>query len=474
MSMLKRGADGWRGIIGERFSIPAAVRLSQGIAQFLTEKKGEGTLLISHDARLQSKATADAIIKSLVETGYHVAYGGMQSTPATSQALAQENCIGAILITASHNPFYWNGIKVKISPGMPPTRDDEERIEKILANGEHLVRQKKGTTHSIERKTIYEGYANRILKILSPDQLEEIRKRKFKVIVDALHGVSADAFSAFFHLLGCELTVLGSETDPLFFGMLPDPMNPSSRKRIVARMQNEHFDFGFVSDGDGDRLCVLDEKGNFVWPHDILGLLFEELVESRHEKGGMAVTGPTGSITQRICKRLQRKHFKTPVGFKHVSPYLQSKEAAIAGGAVGETGYSFSKNIDRDPLTSALLLLHICLKNQRSISKMVNSLQVRYGHSEYKQWTVSSMPKAEFDLREFGIRMVEDLGYKVREILDFDGYQFIIDDTAWILVRLATTEGGMRIYAEMHDAKELERVFAFISNATHSIPEEKA
>jgi phosphomannomutase len=468
--MLKRGADGWRGIIGEKFSNSTAIHLSQGVAKFLTEKQGEGTVLVTHDARLRSKEVADAIVQTLSADGFNIVYGGMQSTPAASQAVLQENCIGAILVTASHNPFYWNGIKVKVAPGLPPSREDEDKIEKFLVASSAGASSYPGHVHIVERSQIYEGYARKVLQALPQEEIEKIRKRRFKIVVDALHGVSADSFIALFTLLGCDLTLLGREPDPLFQGILPDPMNPVSRKRLKEKMEQESFDFGFISDGDGDRLGVMNEKGEFVWPHDILALLFEKL--AKDFPGGMAVTGPTGSIADRVCKHWGRNIFKTAVGFKYVSTHLQKREAFIAGGAVGEIGYSLFQNMDRDPLTSALFLLHLSLQKKSSLSQMILDLHNRYGHTVYKQWTVSQ--KSNLDLKEFGVQLVEHLGYSVKKINQFDGFQIVIDECAWVLVRNATTEGGIRIYAELHNNEELDRLFAYICKTTGSIPEEKA
>src|SRR5262249_43127239 len=153
------------------------------------------------------------------------------------------------------------------------------------------------------------------------------------------------------------------------------------------------------------------------------------------------------------------------------SPHLYRQEAMIAGGAVGEIGYSFSPNIDRDPLKSALLLLSICEKRERPLSQLVQELHEQYGTSHYKQWTVAS---AGIAIEPFGLEMVEKIGHTVKEILTFDGYQFLIDEIARILIRPATTEGGLRIYAEVHRPDQLETLYTFIREKTGCIPEEKA
>lgn len=472
MHTLKRGADGWRGIITEQFSPLSANHLSLGIAHFLREKKGNFPFLITHDGRLLSQEVAAGIAETLADSGFDAVLGGMQSTPATSSFLTQGQFAGAIIVTASHNPFYWNGIKVKVSPSCPLSRDDESSIETMLETFSPKPQAKKGRISSLDRETIFSSYARCSMSVLTQKEVDEIRKRKFKIIVDALHGMSADAYRVMFEDLGCECTILGEKPHPLFHGILPDPMNPLSRRRIVEQMKREHYDLGFISDGDGDRLGVLNEKGIFVWPHDVLGLLAESLFQENPSNAGIAVSGPTGTIIDRICQKFKRECWVTPVGFKYASAYLQNQKALLIGGAVGEIGFA-GANMDRDPLKSIALLLRCCLKGQKPFSERIQDLHDRYGSGVYKQWTLSNISKT-IDIKTLGLELIASLGFSVQEITIPDGYKFKIDPAAWILIREATTEKGLRVYAELHSEEELARCFELLREKTGVTPQEKA
>lgn len=454
---LKKGADGWRGIIGESFSIESASLLALAIAVELTKNPKEGAILIAHDGRFYSDDTARAIAEKLVSVGFDIAYAGQIPTPVSTFLVKENNYKGALLITASHNPFYWNGIKLKVAPGMPPTKEIEASIELLRKSPINLSISKKGTLVELSFSAILDAYISKLISSIGETIFHSIQKKKIKVALDGLHGVSTSVFETFLKKLGCEVVKLDKTVDPLFGGIIPDPMNEKSRQRIVSYMKNHAVDIGFVTDGDGDRLCVLNEVGEFVWPHDILALLLKQFHELGSSDGGVVMTTPTGSIVHRMAKLLNKPTFEVSVGFKYATPFLRKGDAVLAGGAVGEFGYR-DYGFDRDPLVGSVYLLYMMSQSNQVLSEIVNELHKKLGASYYRQWTLSSKDLATHDMKGFGEKVLETAGlrHRISKITQIDGIKFHLGDIAWVLFRHATTENGIRIYAEAECKNDLQ------------------
>jgi len=355
----------------------------------------------------------------------------------------------AILITASHNPADWNGIKVRVAPGIPVDRATEQEIEHRLDQGRAANGAPgPGTTaEANDAERFVSGHAERILALAGEQAVPPAR-----IVVDGLHGIAGPPMAAICRALGWQTCELGSVPDPSFRGLVPDPVLAASRGRAASAIRETGADFGLVLDGDGDRLWILDERGAPVPPAVLFAMLLEE--EARHwqRRLPVAVTVACGAALLLVCQTLGIPVIERPVGFKHIAPLLASGKALAGAGGVGDlafTPYCF----DRDPAV-ALALLARLLRNARTgrPGVLVKRFADRYGWMFREERHVRAASEKK-DAAEVGVAVLERLRLSadVLGTTKIDGIKFTLKGGGWILLRPSSTEGGFRILIENQD-----------------------
>jgi phosphomannomutase len=440
------GADGWRGRIGEGFTPATAAMVGEAAAQVLGAR-GARTALISHDARRLSAASAQAVVAA-VAPHLRATLVPHLPTPVATHELRQRNFDMAILITASHNPADWNGVKVRVAPGIPVDRGTEQEIEYRLDEG----RTANGApglgvaAEANEAERFVSGHADRILA-LAGDAVPHAH-----IVVDGLHGIAGPPIAAICRAFGWQTHELGSVPDPSFRGLVPDPVLAASRGRAAKAIRETGADFGLVLDGDGDRLWVLDQHGAPVPPAVLFAMLLEQ--EARHWKRRLpvALTVACGAALVPVCQTLKIPVIEVPVGFKHIAPLLASGKALAGAGGVGDlafTPYCF----DRDPAV-ALALLARLLRSARTgrPGVLVKRFADRYGWMFREERHVRTASENQ-DAAEVGGAVLERLGLSadVLAITKIDGIKFTLKGGGWILLRPSSTEGGFRVLIENQD-----------------------
>lgn len=455
---LDRGADGWRGIVGEGFSPDAAAVLAAAIGEELKVRFSTGSVLVAHDARFQSAETAQRVAVTLAGAGLRaVCTNGAVPTPATTLAVRQRGYLAAVIITASHNPFYWNGVKLKVRPGMPPGRELEAAIERRHRELKLSPMCSAGTGGTVGDPVDSEELAAALLDAaLARVDTNAIRSAGLRVGVDGLHGVAGPLLKRALEAAGCSVELLGGDADPLFSGLVPDPTRAASRTRLAEYVRSRGADLGLLLDGDGDRLGVVDGRGRIVWPHDVMALLLKQWHRRDGGPGVVATTVATGSIVRRLARSLGREVVETAVGFKHIAPMLQSGRAVLGGGAVGDVGFR-GHGCDRDPFLAALVLLEIVARGRGGFDKVVGALHADHGNSAYGELTlpVSGVPATKLEHLGFSALREVNLASSVTEVQRIDGVKLRLGETAWLLLRPASTEPGIRVHAELATPEEL-------------------
>ncbi|MDF5751644.1 hypothetical protein [Spongiactinospora sp. TRM90649] len=438
---LTRGADGWRGAEGTEFTIASAAALGGAAARVLTGD-GAGAFLVTHDGRATSPLAARAVAQAAARFAA-VTLAPLVPTPTATFAVRSGRFDAALLVTASHNPAGWNGIKLKVSPGLPPGRDLEHRIEKHLPEAF-------GPPPGGEAIDVWPGERVRSLEgdhHVSVTGEAPAGRPRVNVILDGVHGIAGAGLARLCRALGWRVRETRTDPRPDFGGITPDPVRAATRAHASAEVVRTGADFGIVLDGDGDRIWIIAHDGRAILPHDLFALLLEHrgLWERPGTRRGVAVTVSCGSIVSRVCAEQDRPLAECPIGFKHIAPLLA--EGAAGAGAVGDLAFA-RYGRDRDPAVAiALLDRLVAATGQPRVGLLTTALAARHGPSH---WTELHLPRVRLDAAG-AERAAGALGLPVRGVGRTDGTKFLLPDGQWLLIRPSSTEGGTRVFSEMRD-----------------------
>ena len=444
------GTDGWRGRIARDLTFDSVRRVVAAASAWTTDEANAEpgdpwTLPVVFDTRFLSPELAAESATQLASLGFRVLLSDRPvPTPCASWHVAARGLRAGLAITASHNPPLWNGVKVKSSFGGSATPATYDAIERAM---DRPVPEKAGG--SVETLDLESPYRDALASLVD---LDAIRRAGLRVLFDAIHGTAGTLLETIVGA-GHPTTVasLRANRDPLFGGVNPEPIpeNLAASRQALAR---ERFDVVLASDGDGDRLGVLDSGGRFVTPHRVLALLAESLTLRGRIRGGIAKTFSTSMLLDRVASRLGVPLHVTPVGFKHIAAKMISGEVAIGGEESGGLGVAFHLP-ERDGVLSALLVLEAIAYSGGALETIVAAQDAAYGALAYGRRDFHlPMPV----LRAFVESLRSDpppslCGERVSGVDDMDGVKLLFGYRGWLLHRLSGTEPIIRIYAEHED-----------------------
>jgi alpha-D-glucose phosphate-specific phosphoglucomutase len=460
---IKFGTDGWRGIINQDFTLDNVRACAKGVADYL---KGAGLadrgLIIGYDTRLASEDFAAAAAEVTAANGLKV-YLCPQATPTPviSYGVLEKGVGGAIVITASHNPAQWNGFKFKTEEGASAstgvTVEIEKRIADALATGEieRLPLSEALDQKIIEYLDLAPMYIQQIGKLVD---LERLRQAKFKVIADPMYGAGAGYFGRLLSGESLQLIEINGERDTQFGGIQPEPI-AANLDRLSAAVKEQKEDVGLATDGDADRLGVIDEKGQFLTQLQVFALLCLYLLEVRGERGAMVRTLTSTTMIDRLGEIYKLPVHVVPVGFKYVAPVMVAEKAIIGGEESG--GYGFRGHMpERDGILAGIYFLDFMLQTGKTPSQLLDYLYSKVGPHYYQRRDLS-FPE---DQRQAIIERVSDSlpqsigGVGVVKVNTADGFHLTLADTSWLLVRFSGTEPVLRIYAESDSLERVEKL----------------
>jgi len=448
MTTIKMGTDGWRGIIGQDFTVPNARIVAQAIAGYVirAEDPRKG-VLVGYDHRHESDTVAAAVAEVISGTGTPVWLADKPCpTPAISLLVRQRQAAGGIVVTASHNPSSWNGIKYKASYGssaLPSiVAQIETELEKVLAKGLPPLPARKELIHPLEPR---EPYLATIEKLVD---WQRLRDAKFRFVTDPMHGSAAGLLRELFVRNGVSCDEIRGQRDPRFGGVHPEPIEPhiaALREAVV----NGKYDAGFAADGDGDRIGSIDRDGTFVNPHQIFSLLVWHLIGTRRLAGDIAKTFSVTKLIDALARKFDRKLHEVPIGFKYVCELMLEQNILIGGEESGGIGTSLYLP-ERDATVSALLLAELMAWHGKSLGELVGALHREFGEHHYGRIDLDVKPdqkhKAIAHFSNESLKQFEDWPVVRRENLD--GIKIYLGEIGWVMVRASGTENLLRIYAE--------------------------
>lgn len=463
-SVIKFGTDGWRGVIADDFTFETVRAAAAAIGTYVlsTSDPGEG-VCIGYDTRFQSEAFAHAVAEVLASAGIPIRLAnGITPTPALSYGVRAQGAVGGVMITSSHNPYQWNGVKYKAYYGGSGKPSIIAEIESHL--GEPLP--KVTDPAKIETVDFLTPYVEAISRFAD---LDLISKSGLKFAVDCMYGAGRGVLAEIFTKIGVDFVEIRSELNPLFPGINPEPIEPHIRALQDATVENKCH-AGLCTDGDADRIGAVDEDGNFVDPHKIFALLLQWLLERKKWPGDVTRAFNTTKMLDRICSRYGRTLHEHGIGFKYVCDLMLEKDILIGGEESG--GIGIKRHLpERDGLLNALLLANVMSEEGRTLGQLVTRLQEQYGEHQYGRIDLhidddlknATIAKARAGVKEFA-------GMPVERVETLDGIKFFLKNPqaatkpnaaeTWLLLRASGTEPLLRIYSESCSKESVAKLLA--------------
>lgn len=377
-------------------------------------------------------------------------------TPAVSLLVRHRGAAGGIMITASHNPAKWSGVKYKASYGSSAlpgiVAEIEKELETVLADAAPSLAPRNDLIQALHT---HAPYLEAIDKLVD---WEKLRDRKFRFVADPMHGASCGLLHELCRRHGIVCDEIRGTPEPLFGGVNPEPILPniaSLQKAVVAGK----YDAGFAADGDGDRIGAVDADGTFITPHQIFSILLWHLAGTRKLSGDVAKTFSTTKMIDKIATKFGRKLFETPIGFKYICELMLERDILLGGEESG--GFATKLHVpERDATVSALLLAEVMAWHGKRLGELLKMLHEEFGEHHYGRVDLElSAGQKEKAIAHYGSEKVNRLlEWSVERREDLDGQKLYLRDAGWVLLRASGTERMLRVYAETTHAKTTERV----------------
>lgn len=458
--MITFGTDGWRGIISEEFTFQNVQLVAQAIADYINDRNEQDKgIIVGYDARFLSKEYAETCAAVLAENGVTVWLSDtILPTPALTWQVKDRQAAGGVMITASHNPAKYNGLKFKASYGGSASPEIVAEIEKFVRRLE-VVHQEYRVVADMRGGQYFSPQAEYFAHIKSVLDLQTLSSFKHPVVLDCMHGAASGYAKALASEIGINLTEVRSEYNPSFGGVNPEPIEKNLEYLQNAVTKN-HYYSGLAVDGDSDRIGAVDEKGRFINAHQIIALMTKYLIEKRGWSGDVAQSLSASGLVRNVANKYGRRLYETPVGFKFIAELMLNKDILIGGEEGGGLGI---KNYipERDGLLLAFLLIEMMAAYGKPLGRLLDELSEEHGWFYYSRRDLHLDDRQKKSLMD---KLTNNPpksigGSKVIAVNCSDGCKLDLSD-GWLIFRASGTEPIVRIYAELSDSLELEKVLA--------------
>ncbi len=470
MGQIKFGTSGWRGVIAEDFTFAGVRAVSRAIGEYVLVG-GAGAarqgVVVGYDTRFLSEAFARQAAGVLTAQGIRVFLCGRDTpTPVIAYEILRRKAAGGIIVTASHNPPEYNGIKFSAAWGGPAlpeaTRQIEARANAILTD-DRAPEAPPRSLQDAEAHGLLQGidprpdYLERLRQLVD---LATLRRMRLKVVVDPLYGSARGYLDALLQDAGCEVSVLHAWRDPYFGGRSPEP-SEDHLQELASRVVGTGAHLGLATDGDADRFGLVDGDGRFLEPNYFLGLLLHHLVKGRGWTGGVARSVATTHLVDAVARHLNIPVHETPVGFKYIGELI-AQDRVVLGGEES-AGLSVKGHVpEKDGILACLLAAELVAS--RGGARLMDLLEELYA----EVGTILTR-RLNFHLDS---RLLAGLSQRLedppgrlanREVVQvnrLDGVKLILEDGSWLLLRPSGTEPVVRLYAEASTERELDGIIA--------------
>ena len=458
MDQIKFGTDGWRGIIANDFTFANARIVAHAIARYVV--RGEDArkgVLIGFDHRFGADRIAVSLAEVISATGTPVWLTDKACpTPAISLLVRQRQAAGGLMVTASHNPYQWNGIKYKASYGSSALPSIialiETELAGVIATGVPALPPRKELIHTLEPR---KPYLDTVEKLID---WKRLRDSKFRFIADPMHGSAAGLLKELFIRNGVPCDEIRGTRDPLFGGVHPEPIEPHIAPLRQAVLAGK-YDVGLAADGDGDRIGAIDRDGTFINPHQIFALMTWHLVSTRELPGDIAKTFSVTKLIDKLAAKFNRKLHEVPIGFKYICELMLEQNILIGGEESGGIGTSLYLP-ERDATVSALFLAELMAWHGKTLGELLHALHTEFGEHRYGRVDLDVQPaqkkKAIDYFSDEALKTFDQWPVVRRE--NMDGIKVYLGDIGWLMIRASGTENLLRIYSETNNAETTKQV----------------
>ena len=465
--MVEFGTGGWRAVIGDGFT-RANIRLIAAALARRMKREGcaEEGICVGYDRRFLSREACIWFCEVMTGEGVPVSFVNLSCpTPQVMFTVRELGLQYGAMVTASHNPAIWNGIKLFTFGGRDAAEDITKAIQEeansLDPEGIRAMNFEQARTKGIIRMIDpRDAYLDAILRQV---YTEAIRKRRLRVVLDPMFGVSLTGLQTILYTARCDVDVINDRHDAFFGRHLPAP-NPETLVDLQYAVKEHNADVGIATDGDADRLGIIDEKGNYVTANEILALLYSYLLEYKGWTGPAVRNLATTHLLDRIAAAHGEQCIEVPVGFKHISAAMEAHDALIGGESSG--GLTVRGHIaGKDGLYAASLLVEMLSVSGKKLSKLVQELYERYGemHMAEYDWDLTPERKAEISRQILEEKQLPDFGREPERVSYLDGCKVYFPD-GWVIIRFSGTEPRVRIFAEGPTGEEAGKLVRQMSD----------
>jgi phosphomannomutase len=471
--MIKFGTGGWRAIIGEEFIKDNVLLLAQGLSNHIlkenVEKEG---FIIGFDRRFLSDKAAKWLAEVLAANNIKVYFIEQYApTPMVMFALNLYQTYYGAAITASHNPYEYNGVKIITYGGRDAsenvTKNIEEEINLIDRNQIRYLDFQKGVGNGlIENIDPFNDYID---DVISKINLDSIKSKRLKILFDPMFGASTITLNTVFNILRCQVELINARHDPLFGGRIPSP-SLLTLKTLMNLVPEKGYDLGLGTDGDGDRLGIIDEKGDFIHPNEILCLLYYYFLEYKKLDGAIVRNVTTTHLLDRIASFYGQQCYEVPVGFKHISQKMEDTNALMGGessGGVAIRGHLKGK----DATVTACYVIEMICNTNKKIGDLRSELHSKFGELYYEELSMSLTNESKAILMKilFQEKKLPTFNFKIDKITYLDGVKIYFQNDGWAVFRFSGTEPLLRLSTEMPSKKDALLVISSMNSFINKI-----
>ncbi len=462
MAAIKFGTDGWRAVIAEDFTFANVARVAQATADFwkleVSNRKSEIfnrklKVVIGYDRRFLSPEFAQTTAQVLAANGYEVILTPEPTpTPCVSFAVKQLGAVGGVMITASHNPPQFNGFKLKSHFGGSSSAEECAAVEKLLDASVPPIANRQSPIVNRDLRPAHFAAIKRLV------DFKLIAKSKLRVAHDALFGVGAGVFETLLAKTHCTVTTLNGAHDILFGGICPEPLAKNYVLGSAQLRKNPH-DVCLVTDGDADRIGLMDGRGTPMTNQQVIALLLHHLVRNRGGQGTVTKTFNTTALVDKLCAAHNLPLTEVGIGFRHIAPELMKPGALFGAEESGSVG--FANHIpERDGLAAGLFILEMLAMEKISVNRIYAKLENEFGPHRYARFD------AQYPLEQRAALMeslkknppAKLLRSPLAKVDARDGVKFIAEDSTWLMLRGSGTEPVLRIYAEAKSDADVQKL----------------
>lgn len=460
--MIQFGTGGWRAVIGDEFIKSNIQLLAKAMCNKMkAEGKTDKGMIIGYDKRFLSK-------EAMKWSGQVFAAEGIKTmlvnkaapTPLIMYYVEKHEMPYGMMVTASHNPAIYNGIKIFTYGGRDADKEQTNEIEKYASKIKPEDVKKMDYDEAVKEGLIEEIYPlNEYLdNIIANIDMDAIRNAGLRVALDPMYGVSEIPLKTLLLTSRCDVETIHDNHDTLFGGKLPSP-TATTLRGLITRVMDYNFDIGIATDGDADRIGVIDDTGRYLHPNDILVLLYYYLVKYKGWHGAVVRNVATTHMLDKVAKKFGEQCYEVPVGFKYISAKMTEVDAVIGGESSG--GLTVRGHINgKDGIYAAMLLIEMIAVTGRKISEIYKDIEAECGsiYMEERDYKFSVEKKAEIKRILMEEQRIPDLPYKIEKVSYMDGCKIYFKNGGWVIGRFSGTEPLIRIFCEMPEKEDAIKV----------------